>query len=194
LTIEVSGYASKAEAAAAFWAALDGVEAVIDETYAWNPSAYTYETFLANYGLESTSAMKFISGKKVFRIDGTHTPEPNYGLDWYESRLAHPEWAVEGLKRAMGDASMGRYYFRNVAAGEVPEILDHEGCTLSDNELTQCAEGAYPEAIPMIFKEAIAEVMEPEADSDSSDTDSDSDSDSAAAVMFSVLTLFFGEF
>jgi hypothetical protein len=170
LTVEVSGFASKAEAAAAFWAALDGVDAVIDETYEWNCASYTYETFLEKYSLESTSTHNFIMNKDVYRIDGEHTPEPNYGLDWYESRLAHPEWAVDGLKRVLGDDTKDRHYFRNIAAGEATEVTSHELC--EEDSLTQCAEDVYPESIPMILPTP--------------------DDVSAAAVVFSVFTLLLG--
>jgi hypothetical protein len=153
--------------------ALAGVDAVIDETYAYDPSSYTLETFLSNFELESSSELKFIEGKKVFRIDGTHTPSPSFGLDWFESRLAHPEWAVEGLKRVLyGDDKMDRHYFRNVAAGELSEVISHESC--SKEKLPQCFDDVYPEGIPTIAKPM------------------PSDSDSAAA--FISAALFFWAF
>jgi hypothetical protein len=139
LTVYTADFANKQEAADAFWEALGDVDAVVDETYAYDPSSYTYDHFLQNYGLNETSI-------SVYRTDGTHTPA--YGLDWFESRIAHPEWAVEGLVRVLhGDASRDRHYFRNLGEGEVPEILSHDSCPHA--ELPQCAD-SYPAVIPMI--------------------------------------------
>lgn len=37
---------------------------------------------------------KFLSNKKVLRIDGTISA--SNGWDWLESRVAYPDWAVAG--------------------------------------------------------------------------------------------------
>jgi len=184
MTIMVADFNnSKAAAAEVFWQALDGVDAVIDETYEWNPTSYTYETFLSNFELDSGSAQSFISGKKVFRIDGTHSPEPAYGLDWFESRLAHPEWAVEGLKRVLHGSDLDRHFFRNIATGEETEVVSDASCDLP----SVCRESDAPPAhIPTLVKPMVSDI---DGSSDS-DSDSDSGSDSIAAVVSSALFLW----
>mmetsp|Transcript_5926 Transcript_5926/g.15130 ORF Transcript_5926/g.15130 Transcript_5926/m.15130 type:complete len:109 (+) Transcript_5926:47-373(+) len=49
----------------------------------------------------------------------------------YESRIAKPEWALEGLARVVyQDASKRAKYFRNIAQGEtVDQVLTAAGCT-----------------------------------------------------------------
>jgi len=125
--LKVADYASKQAAAEAFSAALSGVSVVIDEIYAPDPTAYDLNTFYANYHLSSGSAHSFM--QKVLRIDGTMSSDNR--LDWYESRVANPEWALEGLRHSVtGDASLRSKYFRNIAAGVAPVVLDHTMCSV----------------------------------------------------------------
>lgn len=122
-------YASQKAAAEAFLGALAtaGVNVVIDEIYAPTPADYDINSFYTKYHLTSSSSHAFM--QKVLRIDGTMSTDNN--LDWYESRIAHPEWALEGLRRAVsGDVSMRRKYFRNIAKSEVPEVLSSDMCSV----------------------------------------------------------------
>mmetsp|Transcript_39174 Transcript_39174/g.124387 ORF Transcript_39174/g.124387 Transcript_39174/m.124387 type:complete len:120 (-) Transcript_39174:185-544(-) len=66
----------------------------------------------------------------VLRIDRT-MGEAMKSLDWYESRIAKPEWAIEGLARVVHeDTSKRAKYFRNVAKDEtVDQVLKAAGCT-----------------------------------------------------------------
>eukprot|EP00930_Biecheleria_cincta_P010863 TRINITY_DN11322_c0_g2_i1.p1 TRINITY_DN11322_c0_g2~~TRINITY_DN11322_c0_g2_i1.p1 ORF type:complete len:168 (-),score=30.43 TRINITY_DN11322_c0_g2_i1:61-504(-) len=121
--------------------------AVIDEIYAPTPKDYSISTFYANYHLSSGSAHAFM--QKVLRIDGLMSADNN--LDWYESRIANPEWALEGLRQALsGDSSLRRKYFRNIAKNEVPEELSADMCAV---EMPVCGK-TYP---AIILRDGMAE-------------------------------------
>jgi hypothetical protein len=125
---------NKSLAAQAFFAALSEVDVLIDETWVAKPADYTFDTFLSTFYLEKTSSLKFIQSKMVLRYDGTLSSAD--GWDWYESRVAYPDWAVEGLARELhGDASKRQKYFRNVAKGVLPEVITAAMCT---KELPSC--------------------------------------------------------
>jgi len=131
---------SKADASAAFFAALGAVDVIIDETYAATPRTYTLASFLTQMGLTDTDKM-------VLRVDGTISDGDD--LDWYESRIAHPDWAVNGLARQMhSDTSKTYRYFRNIAAGENPQVLSASTCTAT---LPACNAAAYPAPISMMI-------------------------------------------
>jgi len=136
----------KAKASAAFFAALGSVDIIIDETYEFAPKTYTMASFLAKMGLASGSEFKAVKNKMVLRIDGTISEKD--GLDWYESRIAHPDWAVGGLARQMlNDPSKQYMYFRNIAKGEAPRVLLKSMCKAS---LPACNATAYPSPIGMM--------------------------------------------
>jgi len=120
----------KDAAAKAFFKALEGVDVIVDEVYAPDPTTYNFTSFLSTYGLTSSSDLKFVKNKMVLRIDRT-MGEAMKSLDWYESRIAKPEWAMEGLARVVyGDTSKRAKYFRNVAKDEtVDQVLKAVGCT-----------------------------------------------------------------
>jgi len=156
-TLNITAFASRAEAAAAFFQGLGDVDVVIDEVYASDPRAYSFSNFLEEYGLDNTSNLSFVKNRMVLRIDGTMSEANN--LDWYESRYAHPEWAVEGLARAMYsnasksmklDASKSMY-FRNVAKGEMPTLLLASMC---ETALPTCNSSVRPLAIPLTISDA----------------------------------------
>jgi len=137
---------SKTDATAAFFAALDKVDIIIDETYAFAPKSYTFDSFMTQMGLTKESTLKFMKNKMVLRIDGTISE--NDGLDWYESRIAHPDWAVEGLAHQIhADASKKYMYFRNIAKGEAPKVVTKSMCTTT---LPICDSKAYPSPIGMM--------------------------------------------
>jgi hypothetical protein len=140
----VDGYNnSLSKASNVFFDALGDVDVVIDETYSSDPLRYNMSTFLSTMGLSASSALTFVQGKMVLRIDGTLSE--NNGYDWYESRIAHPDWAVDGLARALyKDTSMPFKYFRNIAEGEAPQFLTADACT---KDLPMCKAGHNPAPI-----------------------------------------------
>merc|ERR1719277_2082437 len=72
----------------------------------------------------------------VLRIDGTIGGN---NLDWFESRIARPDWAVAGLSRCLHKDSTKTFrYFRNIAEGEAPEELTAAMC---EESLPLCGEG-----------------------------------------------------
>jgi len=149
LTLATSGYSSKSEASTAFFAALADVDVVIDETYAPTPSSYSFSSFLTNFDLTSASALPFIANQKVFRIDGTISSENN--LDWFESRLMHPQWVLGDLKDALHGTGGSRKYLRNIAASESPQVITSSSCTTL---LPACNDATTSEAIPLLFTPA----------------------------------------
>jgi len=134
----------KANASEHVMAALGSVDVVIDENYAYDPSAYTYESFLTSFGLTNSSNLTFVKNQMVLRLD--RTISAGNGLDWFESRIAKPDWALEGLAYAMHeDQSKRAKYFRNVAKGETPDqVLTAEMCKAT---LPVCEAEAVAEAI-----------------------------------------------
>ncbi|CAE8707970.1 unnamed protein product [Polarella glacialis] len=149
-TLNITAFASRAEAAAAFFKGLGDVDVVIDEVYASDPRAYTFSNFLEKYGLDNTSNLSFVKNRMVLRIDGTMSEANN--LDWYESRYAHPELAVEGLARALySNASKSMKYFRNVAKGEMPALLLASMC---ETAMPTCNSSVRPLAIPLTISDA----------------------------------------
>lgn len=146
----LAGFTDKAAASTAFFDALKDVDVIVDETYAVKPSEYTFETFMTNFGLNKDSTLKFMKSKMVLRIDGTVSE--NEGLDWYESRIAHPDWAVEGLAHQIHSASSKTYmYFRNLAKNEVPKVLTKAMCKAT---LPACDANALPAPIDMMVAKA----------------------------------------
>merc|ERR1719158_1766383 len=119
-TLRASGdpFGSMAAARAAFLEALKDVDVVVDETYAWEPAAYNYDSFLAAFGLSGSEDAKFLRSRAVLRVDGT-VSESN-GLDWYESRIALPHLAVDGLAKALGDTELQGRYFRHLGRNQTP--------------------------------------------------------------------------
>jgi hypothetical protein len=134
----------KTAAAAALMGALADVDVVIDETYSWDPTAATFESFLSTFGLTSSSTLKFVENLMVLRFD--RTVSKANGLDWYESRIARPEWAVEGLAHSLhGDTTKDPKYFRNVAKGEeVDQVMEASHCS---TVLPACTTDATPSTI-----------------------------------------------
>mmetsp|Transcript_1586 Transcript_1586/g.2848 ORF Transcript_1586/g.2848 Transcript_1586/m.2848 type:complete len:494 (-) Transcript_1586:68-1549(-) len=132
----------------AFFDALKDVDAVIDLTYSSDVATYDFEAFLKGYGLDSSSELPFIRNEKVFRVDSHVSGKSN--LDWFESRLAQPDMAVEGLQRVLKpDSSKPKKYFRNIATGEAPVVVQKDACT---ETLMTCSPSDYPEKLPMIDK------------------------------------------
>jgi len=121
---------SMADASAAFFDALKDVDVVIDETSIWpeNPKNYNMTHFYSKFALASDSTLPFLN--KVFRVDGTLNEKGDY--DWFESRVARPDLAVQGLKRILKpDANMPFKYFRNIAAGEQSKLVSSSSCEVA---------------------------------------------------------------
>mmetsp|Transcript_29201 Transcript_29201/g.53852 ORF Transcript_29201/g.53852 Transcript_29201/m.53852 type:complete len:492 (-) Transcript_29201:76-1551(-) len=136
------------EDVSAFFDALKDVDAVIDLTYSSDVATYDFEAFLKGYGLDSSSDLPFIKNEKVFRVDMHVSGKSN--LDWFESRLAQPDMAVEGLQRVLKpDSSKPKKYFRNIATGEAVEVVKKDACTA---KLMTCNPSDYPAELPMIDK------------------------------------------
>jgi ABC-type Fe3+-hydroxamate transport system substrate-binding protein len=146
-TYKLAVSSTKQEASNTFFAALADVDVVVDEVYAATPATYNFQSFLDAYGLQSDSQLKFVKNKMVLRIDRTLTP--TNGLDWFESRIAQPAWAVEGLAHVLHkDNTKKAKYFRNVAENETPDqLLKKENCT---NTLPVCSAGTDPETIQLL--------------------------------------------
>lgn len=130
----------------AFFDALMNVDAVVDLTYSSNVTAYDFNAFLTTFDLDASSNLPFIQNNLVFRVDAQISGTSN--LDWFESRIAHPDLAVEGLKRVLqSDSASPKKYFRNIATGEVAEVLIKEDCSTT---LMTCDSSEYPSELPMI--------------------------------------------
>jgi len=135
----------KAKAGEALMKALADVDVVIDETWAAVPADYTFESFLATFGILPENDAVFVQNKMVLRYDGTISE--NNGLDWFESRIARPDWAAQGLARCVHkDNNMISKYFRNIAQGEKPEVMKASQCK---KDLPVCGEGS-PATIPLL--------------------------------------------
>jgi hypothetical protein len=148
-TLSLSAYnGSLADASTAFFAALTGVDVVIDETYGADPAAYTMDTFYTNFGLTSSSTLPFIVNSMVIRYDGTLSSTGS--SDWFETRVARPDYAVEGLRRCIEpDPNRPMRYFRNIATTppEMPEVIAESECTRT---LPQCDSTALADEILMM--------------------------------------------
>jgi len=141
-----------AKASEAFFAALGKVDVIIDETYAFAPKTYTFNTFLTQVGLTSDMSLLFVKNKMVLRVDGIISESD--GMDWYESRIAHPDWAVAGLAHHLhADTSKEAKYFRNIAKDEKPKVLTKAMCTA---KLPACDASAYPAPISMMVGQVAA--------------------------------------
>jgi hypothetical protein len=138
---------SKANASSYFWAALATVSVVIDETYASDPTTYTYDTFNSTFGISSSASLAFLQQGKVLRIDRDMAASSK-GLAWYESRIPRPDWAVEGLARyIVNDNSKRQKYFRNIAINENVNAISSTSCSKT---LPVCQANSFSEVIPLL--------------------------------------------
>lgn len=140
---------SRANASSYLLAAFANVDVVIDETYASDPTTYTYATFQSYFPLESGStAPNFMQQQRVLRVDRDLGASSPYGLDWYESRIPRPDWAIEGLARYLVDDNSKRHkYFRNIATNEALNPLSSTSCSKT---LPACQSTMFAEAIPTL--------------------------------------------
>jgi len=132
----------KSLAAAAFQPVLQSADVLIDETYEPDPHNYNLDSFKATF---ETDDLKALTKLSVLRIDGTISADN--GLDWYESRFARPEWAVEGLAfHLFPDSGNGKRYFRNLAQNETPVSIIPQMCSVN---MVACT-GGDPVTIAML--------------------------------------------
>lgn len=197
LSLGFSDFADVPAAAAALVAALADVDVIIDETYASVPSDYNMESFLSEFGITSDSTLPAIVGQKVFRLDGTLSESD--GMDWFESRLAHPQWVLQDLARAFRGEGETFRYLRNIATGETPHVVEVAHCT---TQLPACGDVTSPADIPVLFAitdaTVIADVTSPAdipdvtSPADTPDVTSPADVTSAGADSAAVRPALFG--
>jgi len=162
VTISISHYnrsgvtaQAKAAAAAIIMPKLASVDVLVDETYAFAPRSYTFDSFKSTYGLAGTEAYNFLASKRVARVDGAISEGD--ALDWYESRIARPDWAVEGLARLLDPAgSHARKYFRNIAQGETPIVVAKAACDLMLPVCNATAEAAPIQVLAPVMMQTSA--------------------------------------
>merc|ERR1712130_575825 len=137
------GFASQQEATAAFQKFLQGVDIVVDETFALNPTTYNLTTFLANMNLTSGANYTFLRNNTVYREDGLASPAPSYGLDWFEGALARPDLVLQDFVHAVDPTSSPTYkptWIRNIAKNETVTITSAQNC----NQISSCSAPSTP--------------------------------------------------
>ncbi|KAK9815192.1 hypothetical protein WJX73_010478 [Symbiochloris irregularis] len=140
---EGGGFATQAEAVAAFQAFLQTVDIVIDETYAADPLSYNLTKFYQTYNITSNTSYPFLRTSQVFREDGLIGPAPSYGLDWFEGAIARPDLVLGDFAAAVAPSEYpGRRptWIRNIALGQQPTIISDQNC----NQVTSCSERPSP--------------------------------------------------
>ncbi|GAB5370076.1 hypothetical protein AAMO2058_001461100 [Amorphochlora amoebiformis] len=111
-----------------FTLALDTVDIVIDESYNFDVSSVTKQTFCQKYGFnpcDSNSRLKFIARNQVWRVDGLVSALSGGGLDWFESSIPEPDVVLEDLIQIVQpivNPTHTRTWLRNIAAGEQPTV------------------------------------------------------------------------
>lgn len=126
--------------AASFRASLANVSVLIDESYAPLPQAYTFTTFLNNYGFTaadiSSGAFPFLSHRRVFREDKALSLGAfgGVGINFDEAFIAEPVAAAADFQAAINPAAsppgFSTRWLRNIAAGEVPAVLRASQCAV----------------------------------------------------------------
>ncbi|KAG0367182.1 hypothetical protein BGX24_003343 [Mortierella sp. AD032] len=112
-----------------FAAAVQTVDIFIDESV----SGSTFDAFLLNYNLTSTSSLKFIQNKAVFREDGLVNPQN--GRDWFGGAVAMDDAVLQDVIRAVHPDlfKINQYnWIRNIAKNESMQLLTSANCTAAD--------------------------------------------------------------
>jgi len=111
--------------------ALTGVDVLVDETYEYNNTAYTMDTFLSNYEIShgDQDAFPFLRNDKVLRLDATLGKTIYGGTDWYEAGVIRPDVFVAELASYtydLPDTFPAEMFMRNLATGHLPRVLTWE--------------------------------------------------------------------
>ena len=115
---------------------LELADVIVDETYAFDPASYGLANFTAAFELDGDPAgFPALADGAVLRVDGRVTPTG--GLDWFESAPAYPAellkdfvHALWGDQDAPGEPVHVPMWFRNIAAGEEPQVIGPELCAV----------------------------------------------------------------
>ncbi|KAG0276618.1 hypothetical protein BGZ95_007289 [Linnemannia exigua] len=105
------------------------VDIFIDESV----TGSTFDAFLQNYNLSSTSSLKFIQNEAVFREDGLVNPQN--GRDWFGGAVAMDDAVLQDLIRAVHPDlfKIDQYnWIRNIAKNESTQLLTSANCTAAD--------------------------------------------------------------
>lgn len=113
--------------------ALEGVNILVDETYAADPSLYSLATFLSNFNYTAEEINSLPFADDIYRVD-KRLNSGKYGaigIDWFESAIANPDLVLLDFKSAIQpDYSQSENFdsrwLRNVARGDpvVPVTSD----------------------------------------------------------------------
>mmetsp|Transcript_45970 Transcript_45970/g.146766 ORF Transcript_45970/g.146766 Transcript_45970/m.146766 type:complete len:456 (-) Transcript_45970:148-1515(-) len=137
-------------------ARLVGVDTVVDETYAWDPTSYTLQTFLSTFKFTAEDVASgdypFLTYGSVLRFDRIAAKDPasgSVGLGWYESAVPNPAMVVEDMLRHLQPSVCGDdvpcepAFFRNIALCQVPVWQTAAHCECEAKPL-QCHSGNAP--------------------------------------------------
>ena len=130
-------------------AALQAVDCIVDETYAPDPTKYNITTFYDRFNLTENDRDSYPFLKKgcVIRLDKRlgATIYGSYGMDWFESAIAHPDVVVKDLAshihNGVVEPSYVPVYMRNIAKGESNNVITPDDC---EDEYATCGASAGP--------------------------------------------------
>ena len=127
-------FGSKEEARAAFEKMLEGVDAIVDETYSADPAAYDFEK---EYG--------FAPPASTYRVDGKLSADNGY--DWYESSFVRPDLMLRDFQRIADSVRAGENVVPDGFAftwlrhlDEKPVVVTADACT----RISACGQEAAP--------------------------------------------------
>jgi hypothetical protein len=104
---------------AAFHAAMADVDVLIDESYAFDPSAYTASSFKDGYGFDG-------AGARIYREDGLLGGTSGTGMDWFEGANANPSVVLADFVAAIHKTADKRTYLRLL--DEKPVVMTADDC------------------------------------------------------------------
>ncbi|KAL3130726.1 hypothetical protein ABBQ38_000073 [Trebouxia sp. C0009 RCD-2024] len=133
------GFATEADAIAAFHSFLQTVDVVIDENYVYDPTLYSMESFYMTYNITggvaaANATFPFLRNAAVYREDGwnANSSVAGIGSDWFEGALVRPDLVLSDVARALNSSAVpGNYthkWIRNIAEGEAAVIQSALGC------------------------------------------------------------------
>jgi hypothetical protein len=141
-------FESKEAASKAFIAFLSTLDAVIDETYSADPSAYDFKQFEKEFGLdkatkEQQEALSWLEPRLIYRLDGAISSADGY--DWFESSFVRPDLALKDVNRVVDSARNGKaidqgsfQWMRNI--DENPVVTSDVDC----DRLASCSDEPSP--------------------------------------------------